>query len=85
MRLPWVYSVNRIGNLLGLSYLINSPAKFLVLPPKIVEIPPNFNEIFLYGISPEFKSEIEKNTRYEIPTIYTLKNQDIIFRKLLKK
>lgn len=81
----WVYSVDTIGNLLGLSYLINSPANFLVLPPKIVEIPPNFNEIFLYGISPGFKTEIEKNTRYEISTIYTLKNQDIIFRKLRKK
>lgn len=81
----WVYSVDTIGNLLGLSYLINSQAKFLVLPPKMVEIPQNFNEIFLYGISPELKTEIDKNTRYEIPTIYTLKNQDIILRKLLKK
>ncbi|MEG4241275.1 glycosyltransferase family 39 protein [Microcoleus sp. MON2_D6] len=81
----WVYSVDTIGNLLSLSYLINSPAKFLVLPPKIVKIPPNFNEIFLYGISREFKTEIEKNTRYEIPTLYTLQNQHIILRKLLKK
>jgi len=46
----WVYSVDKIGNLLGLSYLINSQAKFLVWLPKIVEISPKFNEIFLYGI-----------------------------------
>jgi hypothetical protein len=44
----WVYNVDKIGNLLGLSYLINSQANFLVLPPKRVEIPQNFNEIFLY-------------------------------------
>ncbi|MEG3894727.1 MULTISPECIES: glycosyltransferase family 39 protein [unclassified Microcoleus] len=81
----WVYSVDTIGNLLGLSYLINSPAKFLVLPPKIVKIPQNFNEIFVYLLSPELKTEIEKNTPYEIPTIYTLKNQDIILSKLRKK
>ncbi|WP_445250063.1 glycosyltransferase family 39 protein, partial [Microcoleus sp. OTE_8_concoct_300] len=81
----WVYSVDNIGNLLGLSYLINSQANFLVWPPKIVEIPQNFNEIFLYGISPEIKTGIEKNTRYEIQTIYDPKNQDIILSKLRKK
>ena len=75
----WVYTVDKIGNLLGLSYLINSQAKFLVWPPKLVEIPQNFNEIFFYGISPGEKTEIEKNTRYELQTIYTLKNPDIIF------
>jgi uncharacterized membrane protein len=42
----WVYTVDQLGNLLGLSYSINSQAKFLVWPPKIVEIPQNFNEIF---------------------------------------
>jgi len=46
----WVYSVDKIGNLLGLSYLINSQAKFLVWLLKIVEISQKFNEIFLYGI-----------------------------------
>lgn len=43
----WVYSVDTIGNLLGLRYLINSHAKFLVWQPKILEIPQKFNEIFL--------------------------------------
>ena len=81
----WVYSVDTMGNLLGLSYLINSPTKFLVLPPKIVKIPQNFNEIFVYVLSPELKNEIEKNTPYKISTIYTLKNQDIILSNLLKK
>lgn len=81
----WVYGVDTIGNLLGLSYLINSPTKFLVLPPKIVKIPQNFNEIFVYVLSPELKTEIEKNTPYKISTIYTLKNQDIILSNLLKK
>ena len=81
----WVYNVDKIGNLLGLSYLINSQAKFLVLPPRIVEIPQKFNEIFLYDISPELKNEIEKNTRYEIQTIYPIKNQDINLRILQKK
>jgi len=48
----WVYTVDKIGNLLGLSYLIHSQAKFLVWQPKIVEIPQNFNEIFFHCISP---------------------------------
>jgi hypothetical protein len=43
----WVYSVDTIGNLLGLRYLINSHAKFLVWQPKIMEIPQKFNEMFL--------------------------------------
>ncbi len=81
----WVYNVNMIGNLLGLSYLINSEAKFLVLPPKIQEFPQNYNEIYLYDISPALKTEIEKNTRYEIQTIYTLKDHQIILRKLRTK
>ena len=70
----WVYNLDKIGNLLGLSYLINSQANFLVLPPKRVEIPQNFNEIFVYGLSPGVKTEIEKNIRDEIPNIYYLKN-----------
>ena len=81
----WVYNLHKIGNLLTLSYLINSQANFLVLPPKRVEIPQNFNEIFLYGLSPGVKTEIEKNPRYEIQTIYTLKKQGIILSKLRKK
>lgn len=81
----WVYSVDKIGNLLGMSSLINSPAKFLVLPPKIIDIPDNFNEIFLYDISPTIKSEIEKNNRYTIENIYPQTNQSMIFGKLVKK
>ncbi|MBE9094230.1 glycosyltransferase family 39 protein [Tychonema sp. LEGE 07203] len=81
----WVYSVDTIANLLSLSYLLVPQTKLIVLPPKIVEIPPNFKEIFLYAGVPEFKTEIEKNTLYEISTIYTLKNQDIILSKLQKK
>ena len=70
----WVYNVNKIGNLLGLSYLINSQANFLVWPPKMVEIPPNFKEIFVYGLSPEVKSEIEKKIRDERPNVDYLKS-----------
>jgi uncharacterized membrane protein len=81
----WVYSVDKIGHLLGLSSLINSHANFLGLPPKRVEIPLNYNEIFLYGISPEGKTEIGKNIPDEVPTIYPLKTHDIILRRLQKK
>jgi len=70
----WVYNLDKIGNLLGLSYLINSQANFLVLPPKSVKIPQNFNEIFLYGLSRGVKTEIEKNNRDEIQNIYPLKD-----------
>lgn len=69
-----VHNVDKFGNLFCLSYLINSQANFLILPPKMVEIPQNFNEIFLYGLSPQSKTEIEKNTRDEIQNIYHLKN-----------
>jgi uncharacterized membrane protein len=81
----WVYNINMLGNLISSSYLINSQANFLVLPPKIQEIPQNFNEIYLYHISPALNTEIEKNTRYEIQTIHTIQNQHIILRKLRKK
>jgi uncharacterized membrane protein len=70
----WVYNPDKIGNLLGLSYLINSQANFLVLPPKSVEIPQNFNEIFLYGLSPGVKTEIENKNSDEIQNIYSLKD-----------
>jgi hypothetical protein len=53
------YNVNKLGDLLCLSYLINSQANFLILPPKKVEIPQNFKEIFLYALSPESTTEIE--------------------------
>ena len=81
----WVYSVDTISHLLGLSYLLVPQTKFMVLPPQTLEIPPNFKEIFLYGISPQLKAEIEKNTSYEIETIYSLKNGDIILSKLRTK
>ena len=79
------YNVNKLGDLLCLSYLINSQAKFLIWPPKMVEIPQNFKEIFLYAISPKSKAEIEKNTGDEIQTIYSIKSEDIILSKLRKK
>jgi hypothetical protein len=69
----WAYNLHKLGNLLSLSYLINSQANFLVLPPKRVEIPQNFKEIFLYGLDPKSKTEIEKNIGDEIPNIYHLK------------
>jgi len=81
----WVYNINMLGNLISSSYLINSQANFLVLPPKIQEIPQNFNEIYLYYISRALNTEIEKNPRYEIETIHTINNQHIILRKLRKK
>jgi uncharacterized membrane protein len=68
------YNVNKLGDLFCLSYLINSQANFLILPPKMVKIPQKFNEIFVYAVSPKSKIEIEKNTRDEIQTIYYLKN-----------
>ena len=67
-------NVNKFGDLFCLSYLINSQANFLILPPKMVKIPQNFKEIFVYAVSPKSQTEIKKNTRNEIPTIYQLKN-----------
>ncbi|MEG4865769.1 MULTISPECIES: glycosyltransferase family 39 protein [unclassified Microcoleus] len=81
----WVYSVDTIANLLSLSYLLVPQTKFIVFPPQTVEIPPNFQEIFLYGISPEVKAEIEKKTPYEIEKIYSLKGGDTILSKLRTK
>jgi len=67
-------NVNKLGDLFCLSYLINSQTNFLILQPKMVQIPQEFNEIFLYAVSPKSKTEIEKNTRNGIQTIYQLKN-----------
>ena len=68
------HNVTKLGNLISLSYLLNSQANFLVWSPKMVEIPQNFNEIFLYGLDQKSKTEIEKNTRDKIPNIYHLKD-----------
>jgi uncharacterized membrane protein len=81
----WQYSVDSIGNLLGLSYRLKPQTKSLVLPPKVLEIPPNFNEIFLYSISSEFKAEIQKKPLYEIENLYSIKNHGIILSKLRTK
>jgi uncharacterized membrane protein len=80
-----VYSVDTIGNLLGLSYQIDAKAKLLVAGSKIVEIPKNFNEIFLYSISPELKIQIEKNDRYKIQTLYALKDGKILLQKIVNQ
>ncbi|MEG3976402.1 glycosyltransferase family 39 protein [Microcoleus sp. herbarium8] len=81
----WVYSVEKIANLLSLSSLLVPQTKFIVFPPQTVEIPPNFKEIFLYGISPEVKAEIEKKTPYEIEKIHSLKGGDTILSQLRTK
>ncbi|MCU0544960.1 MAG: glycosyltransferase family 39 protein [Oscillatoriaceae cyanobacterium Prado104] len=81
----WVYSVDTIAHLLGLSYLLVPQTKFIVFPPQTLEIPQNFNEIFLYGISPQVTAKIEKTTTYEIEKIYSLKNGDVILSKLRTK
>ena len=78
----WVYSVDKIGNLLTLSYLIDAKAKFLVLPPNIVKIPPNFHETFFYTISPELKTQIRTNSRYKLDPLYSQKNGDGMARKI---
>jgi uncharacterized membrane protein len=81
----WQYSVDSIGNLLGLSYRLDPQTKFLVLPPKILKIPPDFNEIFLYSISPKLNAEIQKQPLSEIEILYSLPNKDIILSKLRTK
>ena len=78
----WVYSVDKIGNLLTLSYLIDAKAKFLVLPPNIVKIPPNFHETFFYTISPELKTQIRTNSRYKLDPLYSQKNGNGMARKI---
>jgi uncharacterized membrane protein len=81
-----VYSVDTIGNLLGLSYLIDEKAKLLVFSaPKTAEIPKGFSDIFLYSISPELKTQIEKNNQYEIQTVYTLKGAGILLEKIVDR
>ncbi|MEO6863347.1 MAG: glycosyltransferase family 39 protein [Microcoleus sp.] len=81
----WVYSVDKIANLLSLSYLLVPQTKFIVFPPQTLEIPPNFKEIFLYGFSAQVKAEIEKKTPYKIEKIYSLKDGDTILSKLRTK
>ena len=54
----WVYSIDKIGNLLGMSHQIGSQAKLLLMSPKNLEIPGKFTDIFLYCISQELKTQI---------------------------
>jgi len=80
----WVYSVDKIGNLLGLSHQIDPKAKLLLMSPKDVEIPGNFTEIFLYSISPELKTKFAKSNQYKILTIYA-ENDEVILEKIVNK
>lgn len=80
-----VYSVDTIGNLLGMSYQINAEAKLLVPRSKIGELPNNFNEIFLYSISPKLKAQIEKNNSYRFQTLYTNKQGEILLERIVRR
>ncbi|MEG4274580.1 MULTISPECIES: glycosyltransferase family 39 protein [unclassified Microcoleus] len=80
----WVYNVNKIGNLLGMSHQIDPKAKLLLMSPKNVEIPDDFTDLFLYSISQKLKTEITKNNQYKIQTIYA-QNNEIILGKIVKK
>ena len=80
----WVYNVNKIGNLLGMSNQIDPKANFLLMSPKNVEIPENFTEIFLYSISQKLKTQIAKMNQYKIQTIYA-QNHEMVLGKIVKK
>lgn len=53
-------------------------------PKNNVEIPENFNEIFLYSISPELKTKIAKSNQYKIQTIYA-ENDEMILGQIVNK
>ncbi|MEG4067181.1 glycosyltransferase family 39 protein [Microcoleus sp. Pol11C2] len=79
------YIVWDIGNLLGMSHQLDPKAKLLLMPPQNnVEIPENFNEIFLYSISRELKAKISQSNQYKIQTIYA-EDDEIILGKIVKK
>jgi uncharacterized membrane protein len=78
------YTVLDIGNLLGISDLIDPQTKLLLMSPKNVQIPGNFNEVFLYSISPELNTQIAKSNQYKIQTIYA-DHDEIILGKIVKK
>ena len=80
----WVYNVNKIGNLLGMSNQIDPEANFLLMSPKNVEIPEKFTEIFLYSISKKLKTQIAKMNQYKIQTIYA-QNHEMVLGKIVKK
>jgi uncharacterized membrane protein len=82
------YNVLKIGNLLGLSHLIDPKVKLLLIPPakNNVEIPENFNDIFVFGISPELKTKIEENNQYKIQKFYGKNfatNEEMVFGKIV--
>jgi uncharacterized membrane protein len=80
----WVYSIDKSGNLLGMSHQIDSQAKLLLMSPKNVEIPGKFTDIFLYSISQELKTQIAQTNQYKIQAIYT-EGGAIILGKTVKK
>lgn len=79
------YIVWDIGNLLSLSHKLDPKAKLLLMSPtNNLDIPENFDEIFLYSISPQLKSKIAKSNQYKIQKIYG-KNDEIILAKIVNK
>ncbi|XZN91272.1 MAG: glycosyltransferase family 39 protein [Microcoleus sp.] len=77
------YSVLNIGNLLGMSHQIEPQAKLLIMSPKNIEFPGNFDPILLYNISQDLQKQIREFNQYKIEIIYG-QDQEILLWKIVK-
>jgi uncharacterized membrane protein len=80
-------SGNNLGNLLALSYRLSPNVKFQLLEkPPLPQISTDFSELFLYGNSEKFVSQLEKEQNFKKETIYKDKQENEVWLwKLLKQ
>lgn len=69
-------SDSSLGNVFSLSYLLNSDAKFqLVRNATIPKLPENSNQVFVYGPSQEFVTQLQQELQVEFQPITSQKNK----------
>jgi uncharacterized membrane protein len=77
------YSVLNIGNLLGMSHQIKPTAKLLIMSPKTLKFPVNFDPILVYNISPALQKKMREFHQDKIQIVYG-QDQEIILWKIVK-
>lgn len=77
---PLVISDTSVGNILPLTWILDSDVKLkLLVKPKVPVVPENFNDIFLYKASGSMQEQLKSN--YRIEKVKDLNN----LKRLVKK
>ena len=75
---PLLISDNEIGNIVSFSYLLESKVKFqLVTQPNIPEISADFRQIFLFNPSKTMLTAFQRNSHYQLESIYRTYNHQL--------